>query len=134
MEEVHRSLKYIAYIVFFIASVPSGFAEDSLKVGNAVMYKDPRIDYLQKVYSEKNKIQAKATALYRVQVVQSRSRSEVNEIRSYLSSKYPEMPLFLSFSPPTFRLRVGNFISRDNAQVFLEEVRRKYPASFIVEN
>lgn len=107
--------------------------QESLQSGNALIFKDPRIDYLQKVYAEKNKIRVEIKSIFRIQIIASKSRSEVNDIKAKFSSKYPEIPVFVNFSPPTFRLRAGNFISREDAQTFLTEIRKSYPASFIVE-
>ncbi len=106
---------------------------DSLTTGNALIYKDPRIDYLQKVYSAKNKINVVAKKVYRVQIATSKSRTEVNDAKAQFSAKYPGIPVFMSFDPPTFKLRVGNFLARQDAQTFLSEIRKLYPASFIVE-
>lgn len=106
---------------------------ESLQSGNAVIFKDPRIDYLQKVYSAKNKVKSESKKVYRVQIATSKSRSEVNDVKSQFSAKYPGIPVFMSFDPPTFKLRVGTFVSRSDAQTFLNEVRKTYPSSFIVE-
>lgn len=106
---------------------------DYLQSGNAVIFKDPRIDYLQKVYSAKNKVKSESKKVYRVQIATSKSRTEVNDVKSQFSAKYPGIPVFMSFDPPTFKLRVGTFVSRSDAQTFLNEIRKIYPSSFIVE-
>lgn len=98
-----------------------------------VIFKDPRIDYLQKVYASKSKTKVQSTRIYRIQLTSSKSRTEVNEQKSQFSSKYPGIPVFMSFDPPTFKLRVGNFASRQDADQFLREVRKSYPGSFIVD-
>lgn len=130
--------KNIRQLVLFSIVLIMGFsvqADTGGEIGRSVMmFKDPRIDYMQQVYSAKNKIEVKVKALYRVQVIASKSRSEVNDAKAYFSSKYPEMPVFISFSPPTFKMRAGNFVSRDDAQRFLKEIRKNYPASFVVAN
>lgn len=127
------------YLLIFILVLSGGLGSvnaqnsDTLSKGNALIFKDPRIDYLQKVYSAKSKLKVDAKKVYRVQVIISRSRSEVNDAKAKLASKYPEMPVFISFEPPAFKLRVGAFISRQDAQTFLKEVRKMFPSSFIVE-
>lgn len=108
-------------------------SSDTLTKGNALIFKDPRIDYLQKVYSAKSSLKVVPKKVYRVQIIISKSRSEVNDAKAKFASKYPEMPVFLSFEPPTFKLRAGTFVSRQDAQTFLKEVRKMFPSSFIVE-
>ncbi|HUH73598.1 MAG TPA: SPOR domain-containing protein [Chitinophagales bacterium] len=108
-------------------------SSDTLTKGNALIFKDPRIDYLQKVYSAKSSLKVVPKKVYRVQIIISKSRSEVNDAKAKFASKYPEIPVFLSFEPPTFKLRAGTFVSRQDAQTFLKEVRKMFPSSFIVE-
>ncbi len=54
---------------------------------------------------------------------------------SSLSEEYMhlgEEPLvYLDFHPPYYRLRIGNFIDRDDARELLDMIRREYEGSFI---
>ncbi|MCO5248225.1 MAG: SPOR domain-containing protein [Chitinophagales bacterium] len=101
---------------------------------NANIYKDPRLDYLLKVYSLKEPVEVKAKNLYRVQIISTNSREEINEAKAKFASKYPGIPTLMSFNPPNFKLRAGGFSSREDANAFLKEVRKLFPASFIVES
>lgn len=135
VKEYKRNIRpLLVLIICFMMgfSVQANGVEE--KGRGVLIFKDPRIDYMQTVYSAKNKIEVKVKSLYRVQVIASRSRAEVNEAKSFFSSKYPEIPVYISFSPPTFKMRAGNFVTRGDAQTFLSEIRKKYPASFIVTN
>ena len=125
----------LIFVLAFCGSYANVFAQntDTLTKGNALIFKDPRIDYLQKVYSAKSNVKTVPKKVYRVQIIISKSRSEVNDAKAKFASKYPEMPVFLSFEPPTFKLRVGTFIARQDAQSFLKEIRSTFPSSFIVE-
>lgn len=109
--------------------------KDSLnhQENNVLIFKDPRIDYLQKVYSAKYRVKQEAKRIYRVQLSATKSRTDINDLKTQFSAKYPGIPVFISFDPPTFKLRAGNFASRQDAQQFLNEVRNQFPASFIVE-
>jgi hypothetical protein len=100
---------------------------------NIVILKDPRIDYLLKVYAAKSRTKPELRRIYRVQLSSSRSRTEINDLKTQFSAKYPGIPVYMSFDPPTFKLRVGNFASRHDAEQFLKEIRKSYSASFIVE-
>lgn len=127
-------------VVLIISLLLSGLAlkaqtADTLKqqMNNVLIFKDPRIDYLQKVYSGKYRIRQEAKRIYRVQLSATKSRTDINDLKTQFSAKYPGIPVFISFDPPTFKLRAGNFVSRQDAQQFLNEVRNQFPASFIVE-
>ena len=127
-------------VLLIVSLLVSGLAlkaqtADTLKqqMKNVLIFKDPRIDYLQKVYSGKYRIRQEAKRIYRVQLSATKSRTDINDLKTQFSSKYPGIPVFISFDPPTFKLRAGNFVSRQDAQQFLNEVRNQFPASFIVE-
>ena len=127
-------------VLLIVSLLVSGLAlkaqtADTLKqqMKNVLIFKDPRIDYLQKVYSGKYLIRQEAKRIYRVQLSATKSRTDINDLKTQFSSKYPGIPVFISFDPPTFKLRAGNFVSRQDAQQFLNEVRNQFPASFIVE-
>jgi hypothetical protein len=47
-------------------------------------------------------------------------------------AKYPAIGAYLQFKSPNYRVRVGDFRSRLEAQRFLNEVLVDYPNAFIV--
>jgi hypothetical protein len=122
-------------IVLLFAGAAHAQNADSSAVFNKtiIILKDPRIDYLQKIYAAKSKVRPELKRIYRVQLSSSRSRTEVNDLKTQFSAKYPGIPVYMSFDPPTFKLRVGNFATRQDAEQFLREVRKIYGSSFIVE-
>jgi hypothetical protein len=123
------------FMVMIIAGVAQAQSADSATTFNKtiIILKDPRIDYLQKIYAAKSRVRPELKRIYRVQLTSSRSRTEVNDLKTQFSAKYPGIPVYMSFDPPTFKLRVGNFATRQDAEQFLKEVRKLYGSSFIVE-
>ena len=105
----------------------------SSKTRTVLIFKDPRIDYLQRIYSIKKNVKGELKKVFRVQISATTSREAVNKSKSEFASKFPGVPVYLSFEPPTFKLRAGNFATRQDAQSFLREVKDAFPASFIVE-
>ena len=79
----------------------------------------------------------KATAFreiagYKIQVFsgndQRRSRREGEYRRSQIESAYPDMETNLTFNPPVWRLRVGNFRTYEEAFQTMTEMKSKFPA------
>lgn len=106
---------------------------NAVKSKSVLIFKDPRIDYLQRIYSIRKNEKRELKKVFRVQVVATTSREVVNKAKADFASKFPGVVVYLSFDPPTFKLRVGNFATRQDAQSFLKEVKAHFPASFIVE-
>lgn len=46
--------------------------------------------------------------------------------------RYPEVPAYMVYEEPNFKLRVGDFRTRLDARRFLERIKRQYPAAYIV--
>jgi hypothetical protein len=103
-------------------------------VTDMVIFKDPRIDYLSKLYSFKKAPKKEITKVYRILITSTKSRDEANALKAKFSGKYPGIPTFLTYDPPTFKLKVGNFASMQDATAFKKQIQSTFPYSFIVEN
>lgn len=69
---------------------------------------------------------------FRVQVYSGNSRQNATQIRADVLDKFPEYAAYLSYRQPNFRVRVGDFKSRFEAQKLLNDLKPLYPTSFIV--
>jgi hypothetical protein len=106
--------------------------DDSTKVyNNIIFFKDPRIDVLQKIYSRK--VAGPKKGFIRVQVFQAAARDKVFEAKAQFSARYPGIPTFVTYAPPNFKLRAGEFETHQEASKFLKGVKAYFPASFVIE-
>ena len=68
---------------------------------------------------------------YKIQVFsgnnQSRSKNEALSKKSQIENAFPELEAVVTFQSPVWRLRVGNFTSREEARVVLAEMKKKFP-------
>jgi cell division septation protein DedD len=69
---------------------------------------------------------------FRVQVYSGNSRQMATQVRSEILDNYPQFAAYLSYRQPNFRVRVGDFRQRKQAQELLDELKPLYPSSFIV--
>ena len=69
---------------------------------------------------------------FRIQVYagnnQQASRDQAYRRRDALREVFPEHTGDPTFTPPFWRLRVGNFETRDEAEEVMREMRRRFPA------
>lgn len=56
------------------------------------------------------------------------------EAQSEFISKYTEVPTHLIFQEPYYKVRVGDFRSRLEAEEFLKEISSDYPNVFVVKS
>jgi hypothetical protein len=86
-----------------------------------------RIEALLKDYSERKHPQKG----YRVQIFLGDRKTAEDTKRAFLQ-KNPEIPAYLSWLAPNFRLRVGDLRTRLEAERLLRDLRVTYPGSYIV--
>lgn len=70
---------------------------------------------------------------YRIQLSFGR-KEEVNTIRTAFLQQYPDYGAYISWLQPNFRLRVGDFRTRLQAERFLWELREDFQGSYIVRD
>lgn len=111
--------------------------------GNLEIIKDPRIDLLQKsrVYFENNPVEetpvtkengTRGTVLgFRVQIYSGASRNEAYAIQARFQKQYEDIATYISYTQPNYRVKVGDFRSRSEAQAFMREVKKNYPMVFL---
>ena len=71
---------------------------------------------------------------YRVQIYFGGVRQKAAEVKQDFSSKHSDVLSYLTYSAPNFKVRVGDFSTRLEAQGFLKSIEGQYPTSFIVQD
>ncbi len=123
---------FIIYCLLFATYICKADDFDSLEVKNNVIYfKDPRVDILQKIYSRKPAGPAKK--MVRVQVFQATARDQVFDAKTKFSTRFPGIPTFITYSSPNFKLRAGEFATKQEAFKFLQQIKSSFPLSFVIE-
>lgn len=59
---------------------------------------------------------------------QSKSKNEAFSKKAQVENAFPEMETVVTFNSPFWRLRVGNFQTREEAEEVLKEMKRKFPS------
>lgn len=107
--------------------------QDNSKKGKITIYQDADIHLLQNKFVKINndgKIDG-----WRIQIYNSsgaEAKEKAKEIRSKFVNKYPEVKAYTVYQPPFFKLRVGDFRTKQDAYKFYSEIMRAYPASYMV--
>ncbi|MCB0764525.1 MAG: SPOR domain-containing protein [Flavobacteriales bacterium] len=102
-------------------------AELPRRPGHVEYRASPAIDRLMADYSER-KLPMQG---YRVQIFLGERKAAEETKRAFLQ-KSPEVPAYLSWLAPNFRLRVGDLRTRLEAEKLLHELRPAFPGSYIV--
>lgn len=101
------------------------------KVG---IYQDVRINVLLDKHIELNTV-AKTMDGFRIQVFfdsGNNSKTKAQAVLDEFIAKYPKCGAYLTFKSPNYKVRVGDFRTRLDAQRFLNEIISDYPNAFII--
>ena len=93
--------------------------------------RDTRIDELISRQKDNNVLKQSISG-YRVQIYFGGVRQKAAELKIEFVAKHPDVPAYISYSSPNFKVRVGDFRTRLEAQKFLKSIEGQYSTSFIV--
>ena len=92
-----------------------------------IIHKDARIDILTEKQAAINKITSRMSGNglfkgYRLQVLNTRSRDDAFKIKATLLENFPDEKVYVLYQSPYFKVRVGNFVNREDAESFKKEL------------
>jgi hypothetical protein len=96
--------------------------------------RDARLDKMLKWHIEKNK-KMEGMNGYRVEIFfssQMDAKEKALDIKAEFLTVYPEHAVHVKFVAPNFRVRVGDFRSKNEALKLYKSIQKDYPAAFIV--
>jgi hypothetical protein len=100
------------------------------------IYKDPRLDLLINKQIELNKEVYKENRRtgpgYRILVINTNDRNKAMDVKSRMMSEYPEHKTYLVYQSPYFKIQIGNFKERQDAESLRKKIVRIYPNGVIV--
>jgi len=125
-------MKYLVFILFAFVTV-GAFAQDTSSV---VVHKDPRLDVLLKKQGDINAAIKKANAHtargFRLLVINTNKRDEAIAAKTKVYTNFPELKAYLVYQSPYFKLKVGNFKTRDEAQEYQKSLGYYFPKGVFV--
>ena len=102
------------------------------------VHKDPRIDLLVKkqaqVNEETSRDARKAGKGYRLLVVNTNKRDEAINAKTKIYTNFPELKAYLIYQSPYFKLKVGNFKERKEAEEYQKKLNRYFPKGVFIMN
>lgn len=69
---------------------------------------------------------------YRVQIYFGVNRPKATEVKMDFCSKYVDVPAYLSYQQPNYKVRIGDFRNRYEAFEFLKRIEGTFPTNFVV--
>lgn len=130
--------------VFSMLIMKAAFSQENAitippnQTSSVIVHKDPRVDILIKKQSSINVAVKKASARsmrgYRLMVVNTNRRNEPIDAKTKIYTYFPELKAYLSYQSPYFKLKAGNFKTRDEADKYRKMMTTMFPKGVFIIN
>jgi hypothetical protein len=122
-------MKKIFYSGLFCFFAMASLAQttDTTVSGMVTIIKDSRLNELAKkelAFNEALAIAVKTAKGYRLKLLSTNDRSLAMKVRTQLLQRFPEQKVYMSFQPPYIQLKFGNFLDKEEAESYRNEIIR----------
>ncbi|MBL7718382.1 MAG: SPOR domain-containing protein [Flavipsychrobacter sp.] len=131
-------MKKLFYIVALLCVAQVSVAQEAdttveVVAMNTVLHADPRLDILLK----KSKGTGGGSGIYsgrgfRVQIYSGNDRAKATKIKVDFMRRFPHIQTYMTYVSPQFRVKVGDFKSREEAQDLYRQLSTLYNPCMIV--
>lgn len=130
---VMRLFFMIFGLISCIAFRSNAQSADTLVIVPGIV-KDDRVDELVSKHIQVNQ-NLRFIDGFRIQVYSdsgNNSKTRAQQMKEELEARFPGLGVYISFKSPNYKVRVGDFRTRLDAQRFLNELVADYPNAFII--
>jgi len=117
-------MKTLIYILFITCFFNLSVAQN----GSINIEQDEKLDTLLKAYKNYN-----AITTYFIIQVGSGSLAQAQRIKSNVEVDFPTMYSKIDFETPNYKVKLGRFKTKIEAERKLQEVRKKYSGAFLLK-
>lgn len=126
---------FLTILSFFLFA--NAFSQNA-GTASVVVHKDPRIDLLVKKQASINTVTKKAHARtmkgYRLMVMNTNKRDEAIAAKTKVYTYFPELKAYLVYQSPFFRLKAGNFQTREEAERYRKQMAPLFAKGVFIVN
>lgn len=123
-------------LIIFMLFVVNHLSAQTDKTGELNIYADSRIDNLLQLHIAYNETFPVLDG-YRIHIfMESGNEALLNaeDVKGKFEQKYDDIPAYITFGEPYYRVRVGDFRTRLEASQFLQKINRKYPNAWVIKD
>jgi len=124
-------------LLLFLFPFSSLFSQEAAKdSGNIQLIQDEKVDLLVTRHIQINQ-NRKGIDGYRIQIFfdsGTKSKIRARSVYDNFLIKYSNIGAYLTFKAPNYKVRVGDFRTKLDAQRFLNEIIADYPNAWIIED
>ena len=131
-------MRSILFFSFLLASFSLCAQKGTADTASVVVHKDDRADLLLKKQGEANASIKKANSRYakgyRLLVINTNKRDDAIAAKTKVYTNFPELKAYLIYQSPYFKLKVGNFKTREEAKEYQTFLQAFFPKGVFIMN
>ncbi len=131
-----RIINKTGLLFVIIIMMPFAMQAQTKTEGTVNIYAGPGIDSLVQLHIAYNQSYPMIPG-YRIQIFMesgNQALTDSEEVQQKFLEKYKNIPAYITFSAPYYRVRVGDFRTRLNAENFLHQINYKYPNAWVIKD
>ena len=103
--------------------------------GKVEVIKDPRIDTLAARRAELNRTLGTETVSgFRVQIFTGSNRKDAYNAQEKFQQEFPDIRTYVIYSDPNFKVRVGDFRTKPEAEKLESDLKKWFDGMFIIQD
>ena len=126
-------MRRILCLIIFIALATLGFAQSR---GSLHVDQDSRIESLIAKQRSLYKVDSSFSG-YRIHIfseIGNDALSHAKAVKSRFERAFPDIPIYLTYVEPHFRLRAGDFRNRVEAEKCLRQIKPRFKEAFVTKD
>ncbi len=127
-------MKFFVF-AFSLIILQSASAQES-DTASVIVHKDERMEVLSKKQAAINaaikKANARSAKGFRLLVVNTTKRNEALDARTKIYTYFPELKSYLVYQTPYFKLKAGNFKTREEAEKYRKSLQSVFPKGVFI--
>jgi hypothetical protein len=128
-----RNFAYIVLLWFATTALCLNAQTDTAKQGKLTINADKKIEQYIEQRKQQN-IEDSLSKGYRIQIIITDKRFDAKDAKEKFSNMFPNCPAYLIFDSPYFKVRVGDFKTKLEAQALLFKLTDDFPTLFLVDD
>ena len=98
---------------------------------DAPLHVNKKLDAILDTIAMRNK-SVKFTNGFRIQIYVGNDRKAADDAKIYTYQKYPEIFPYLSYQQPIYKVKIGDFLNRMDAERYYSDIKDLYPSAMIL--
>lgn len=126
-------MKQIGFLLLLLMVV---FSAEAQNKGELKLNQDAKIETLIEKQHQIYSIDSSFSG-YRIHIfmeIGNHALKHAEEVKKRFESEFPDIPIYLTYAEPNFRLRAGNFRNRVEAEKCLRRIKPKFREAFVTSD